>query len=105
MNQSVLLNMYANDSTEQMMFIDIFLKLYMFILLVKALVTAFKKTWDYKVINLTFRKAHFVPLREEEGKTYHTNPRQTEHVTSIVTSDLAIQKIKPRPDLVQSGGH
>ena len=31
--------------------------------------------------------------------------RQTEQVTGIVTSDSATEKIKARPNLVQSGGH
>ena len=63
---------------------------------------------------LAFRKTHFVPHHEGEYKLIRQTleavlsketERQTEHVTGIVTSESAIEKIKTKPNLVQSGGY
>ena len=93
-----------NGYMEQMSFVDFFKTLYVHSVC-QSTGTAFKK-----------HKAYFVPLHEGEYIVIRQTlkagivlseetERQTEHVTGIVTSDSATEKIKARPNLVQSGGH
>jgi len=90
---------------------------------VHAAMEAIVKACTPTKIRDAFKQAHLVPLlwdppytREKEEKLLkeaegmnitvkETTERQKEHIVGIVTSDAAIEKIKARPDLVQTGGH
>jgi len=89
---------------------------------VEALSIAVRSALKPSNIRSAFEQAHLVPLpddppytREEERKlvmqaekaciTVHKETeRKKDHITGIVTSEQAIEKIKARPDLIQYTG-
>lgn len=91
---------------------------------VHTLVTALEKACSRVNIQNAFLQAHLAPLKEDPPYTREREeelmkqalkagimelPKETdrkkEHITGIITSDSAIERIKARPDLVQSGSH
>ena len=93
--------------------------------IVHALVSALEKACTRQKIKSAFKQAGLVPLAEDPPYTKEKEeqlvkqvlkmgielPKETarkkEHITGILTCDAAVEKIKARPDLAQSGsgGH